>query len=276
MPNAMTTVAQGADAFITIPSFSINAGTNTDVSGIELDVEPLSGSSAGFVNLLGTTATNVTALRINTATQTLQWRYSSTVYLESAAGSAPLTERHKYGAEWDESTLSLYLTKDGQRIAGPYVAPSAGSLITNINWNQIGKVGATAPGGAMAFNLYGVRTYGGNCTYQAQWDETGALGTTTTWADDSATRNLTMTNATGAADSWWLYYAAGVYVRAMLQKLGIISQIADAELGTGKKPLVLLSDGTIKERAASEGQPLVYDATIGGLRTIASNEILQI
>lgn len=206
MPFAMTTVGQGADAFLTMPSCSINAGTNTGISGIEIDVEPLAGSSAGFVNLLGIAATNVTALRINTITQTLQWRYSSTVYLESATGSAPLNERHKYGAEWDESALSLYLTKDGVRIAGPYVAPTAGSLITNINWNQIGKVGATAPGGAMAFNLYGVRTYGNNCTYVDNWDETGA-GSSANWVSDSGTRNLTITSYTGAADSWWFFYS---------------------------------------------------------------------
>ena len=205
MPHAVSTSGQGADAFISMPSCSINAGTNTDISGIEIDVKPLTGSAAGFVNLLGSSSNNTHALRINTITGTLQWRNSSTVYLESAAGSVSLNERHKYGAEWEESTQSLYLTKNGVRIAGPYVAPAANSLITNITWNQIGKVGSSAPGTA-AFELYGIRTYGNNCTYQSQWDDTGAPGAGTSWVNDSADRNLTLTSFTGAADSWWVFY----------------------------------------------------------------------
>lgn len=59
--------------------------------------------------------------------------------------------------------------------------------------------------------------------------------------------------------------------RALLHNAGGFSQITDAELGTGKKPLVLLN-GEIKERAASEGIPIVYDA--GNLRTIAAGETL--
>jgi hypothetical protein len=58
--------------------------------------------------------------------------------------------------------------------------------------------------------------------------------------------------------------------------MGLIYQITDAEIGTNLKPLVLLPDGSIKERAASDGTPLIYDPAIAGLRTIASNEILQI
>lgn len=67
--------------------------------------------------------------------------------------------------------------------------------------------------------------------------------------------------------------AVGASSRALLFQTGQLKQITDAELSTGKKPLVLL-DGQIKERAASEGIPIVYDA--GGLRTLASNETLLI
>lgn len=61
--------------------------------------------------------------------------------------------------------------------------------------------------------------------------------------------------------------------RAIIIQLGTMKQITDAEVATGKKPLVML-DGQIKERSASEGIPVVYDA--GGLRTLASNETLLI
>lgn len=204
MSYAMSTVGQGGSVYLTVPLCSINAGTNTDISGIEFDIQPLTGNSAGFFNIAGVSGSNVTVLRIEVATGILQWRYSGTVYLSSAAGVAPMNERARYGAEWDESNSSLYLTKNGERIAGPYVASSA--LHTNIAWSQIGRVGTSSPS-PQAFELYGVRTYGGNATYQAQWDETGASGTGGNWADDTATRNITITGHTGAADSWWLFYS---------------------------------------------------------------------
>lgn len=205
MSYAMSTVGQGGSVYLTVPLCSINAGANTDVSGIEFDINPIAGNAAGFFNIAGISGTNVTALRIEVATGVLQWRHSGTVYLQSAAGVAPMNERAKYGAEYEESTTSLYLTKNGARIAGPYVA-TANSLTTNIAWNQIGRVGTSSPS-PQAFELYGVRTYGGNATYQTQWDDTGASGSGVIWADDTATRNITITGHTGAADSWWLFYS---------------------------------------------------------------------
>ena len=36
-----------------------------------------------------------------------------------------------------------------------------------------------------------------------------------------------------------------------------VAQITDALIGTGKKPIVLMLDGTLRERVASEGTPLI-------------------
>ena len=199
MPNAMTTVGQGGAVFLTTPGCSINAGTNPDVSGIEYDIKPIAGNAAGFFNIAGISGNNTTALRIEVATGIVQWRYSGTVYLASAAGAASMNEQAKYGAEYDESTTSLYLTKNGVRIAGPYVA-AANSLTTNIVWNQIGRVGTSSPS-PQTFQLYGVRTYGANATYQTQWDDTGATGDGVNWADDTATRNITISDHTGTANN---------------------------------------------------------------------------
>lgn len=69
----------------------------------------------------------------------------------------------------------------------------------------------------------------------------------------------------------WIVFDSIQQVRALLIKSGQLHQITDAEVGTGLKPLVLLA-GEIKQRSASEGIPIVYDA--GGLRTIAAGETL--
>lgn len=228
MPNAMTTVGQGGAVFLTMPGCSINAGTNPDVSGIEYDIKPIGGNAAGFFNIAGISGNNVTALRIEVATGILQWRYSGTVYLASAAGVAPMNERAKYGAEFEESTTSLYLTKNGARIAGPYIA-AANSLTTNIVWNQIGRVGTSSPS-PQTFELYGVRTYGANATYQTQWDDTGATGDGVNWADDTATRNITISGHTGAANSWWFFYSSFYVGEGTIS----ISATASAELASSK------------------------------------------
>lgn len=269
MPHAVTTSGQGADAFIGMASCSINAGANTDISGIELDVKPLVGSAAGFVNLLGTSSTNTTALRINTATQTLQWRYNSTVYLESAAGSAPLNERHKYGAEWDEASLSLYLTKDGARIAGPYVAPSAGSLITNVGFNQIGKVGSTAPGGVMAFELYGVRSYGGNCTYQSQWDDTGSSGSGTAWVNDASDRNLTLISFAGTTNSWWVFYN-NLYIGEGTISVSATASAAVASSKVGNASVSAVAAAVAATQGSKIGSAVLSLPTTAGILLSAS------
>jgi hypothetical protein len=50
-----------------------------------------------------------------------------------------------------------------------------------------------------------------------------------------------------------------------------------SELGTGVKPLVLMPDGTIKLRAASEGVPLVLSRDLRDVKTLdLVNEELEV
>lgn len=63
--------------------------------------------------------------------------------------------------------------------------------------------------------------------------------------------------------------------RAIYLLSGVLREIPTALLGTGIKPIVILTDGTKKERATVEGQPLIMDN--GTLRTLnASTETLLI
>lgn len=201
MEYALSTEGQGGAVYLTIPSVSINPGATQGISGFEFDVEPIAASSAGFVNLFGTSSTNVTAFRIEAATGSLQWRYSSTVLLASAPGSVVMGVRQKLGAEWDEASASLWLTINQIRVAGPFVVSS--QLQTNIAWNQIGRVGTSSPS-PQAFKLYGLRVYGAGPTYTDTWNGSTTTGTGTSWTSTSGTRSLTITGATGAADSWWI------------------------------------------------------------------------
>ena len=66
--------------------------------------------------------------------------------------------------------------------------------------------------------------------------------------------------------------ASGTPARALLVSGPYYTQITDAQLGTGQKPLVLL-DGIIQQRVTvGSGLPLVY--ANGGVRTLLSTESL--
>lgn len=62
--------------------------------------------------------------------------------------------------------------------------------------------------------------------------------------------------------------------RALILDTGVLREILDAELGTGKKPIVLLN-GELKQRATTEGSPLVIGAT-GDWQTMPSGDTLLI
>jgi hypothetical protein len=62
--------------------------------------------------------------------------------------------------------------------------------------------------------------------------------------------------------------------RALIWLSDLIQEVPTAMLGTGKLPIVLMPDGTLKQRQTSEGVPLVLVS--GVLRQINSLETLEI
>lgn len=62
--------------------------------------------------------------------------------------------------------------------------------------------------------------------------------------------------------------------RALILIAGQMQEVPTAMLGTGKLPIVLMSDGTVRERQTTEGTPLVLVS--GVLRQILSSESLQV
>lgn len=59
--------------------------------------------------------------------------------------------------------------------------------------------------------------------------------------------------------------------RAVILRSGVLAEIADAEIGSGVKPVVL-HNGRLRQRAASEGDPVVLEN--GRLRRLAEGEML--
>jgi len=265
MPNAMTTVGQGSTSFIAVPTWNATGATEA-TGGYYLRLKFSVASLAAVNHLIGASSSTAGSLRVTT-TGALLYRNATADLITSAAGVIAIN------TIYEVILRRLYTPTAAIELLLNGVSVNTTTTIT-LGWlaavNQLGRFSTSA---RSDITVYEFELYNGASSYSAVWDETGASGSGVNWADDTATRNLTMTNATGAANSWWLFYSAGVYVRAMLLKAAALSQITDAEVGTGKKPLVLLN-GEVKERTASEGIPIVYDA--GNLRTIAAGETLLI
>jgi hypothetical protein len=62
--------------------------------------------------------------------------------------------------------------------------------------------------------------------------------------------------------------------RGLMLLNGNIQMVPTGSLGTGIKPLVIMTSGEIKERATSEGAPLTVEE--GNLRTLSPSETLEI
>lgn len=275
MPNALTTQGQGSTAHITFPNFQPNASSATGGTAFfeaEYELHEMAANGIGYV--CGSSATSVNGFSLSAA---FAPRFASggVIRLTGADGVGALNRRDKFRIEYDDTGSGTTAQFRLYHRAGP-----TGTL------NLVGSWTGSIPQAQTLINCFGrsttnynaVTIYNAACgstgsaaNYAADWTSATATGSGSTWQDTLAANPLTIVGATGAANSWWLFYSAGVYVRAILQKIGAMSQITDAELGTGKKPLVLLN-GEIKERAASEGIPIVYDA--GNLRTIAAGETL--
>lgn len=65
-----------------------------------------------------------------------------------------------------------------------------------------------------------------------------------------------------------------IYVRGLMLLSGNIQMVPTGSLGTGIKPLVIMTSGEIKERATSEGSPLTVEN--GNLRTLDPSETLEV
>lgn len=263
---------QGVDSYLLIkPQWSRPAAADWTV-GITCAVHSL----AVTAHIWGRSNSSAGSLRVLT-TGSVAFRDDSTDRYSSPAGKVVVDEFYTYVLRRVDLTMELWFgpqTMGADLVGGELLYSATFSTFptcTTLNpLNQIGRFFNTVetPLTVKKFWLVGG-------TFTDSWDFTTETQNDL-WYSETRARILQITGQTTSQNEWLVPVSLGIQVRALLFKLGLIQQIADAELGTGKKPLVLLSDGTIKERAASEGQPLVYDATIGGLRTIASNEILQI
>lgn len=71
-----------------------------------------------------------------------------------------------------------------------------------------------------------------------------------------------------------LYSQPGLTYRALVLSNGAIREILSAELGTGLKPIVMMSDGQMKQRLSTEGVAIV--SILGVLNQLPTTATLLI
>lgn len=198
MEYALSTAGQGAISYVAIPNWTFNANANTSGSSfIEVDVRFDDWRGATFAYVLGASGSTQNALRITTATGVVTWRTSATDRIVSSPGLVLLGQRNKFRLEYNKATTTTALYVNDVLI-GTFVASNS------VSFNQIGRF-STSAGTYSDLTLFGVSVGGAvYAAYSDSWDGSTTTGTGTSWTSTSGTRSLTITNATGASDSWWI------------------------------------------------------------------------
>lgn len=198
MPFAISTAGQGSTSYIALPNWSAASATE-GTGGYYLRVKFSVASLAAINHLIGSTASSAGSVRTLTD-GSVRYRNNSADLITSSAGLVIVDQIHELILRRVYTpTSGIEILLDGASV-GLTTTTTLGFL-TNVN--QLGRFSTT---NRSDITVYEFEVFNGAASYQAVWDETGASGSGVNWADDSATRNLTITNATGAADSWWIYY----------------------------------------------------------------------
>ena len=213
MPNAMTTVGQGGTSFIAVPLWSAASATEA-TGGYFLRLKFSVASLAAINHLIGSSAS--TAGSIRTLTDgALRYRNNTADLITSPVGAITPGQIHELRLRRLYTPLAaIELLLDGISV-GTTTTTTLGFL-TNVN--QLARFSTTARSDV---TVYEFEVFNGASSYSTVWDETGASGSGVSWLDDSATRNLTITNPVIVNDSWWVFYSTG-----STYQVGGVSQFA--------------------------------------------------
>lgn len=185
--------AQGTTSEITFPTW-VGAG-NGNWSVI---VSFICTSFSSTPRILGQlTSTTNRALVIGT-TGFLSW---VNVGIAGAAGSIQLNTRYWVKLESVGTIKNLYQSTDGVNYT---LVGTATYSAANMDWSKLGSASNVR---SQVFDFYSIEFSGS--TYTDAFDATTAPSTGTSWPSVGGTRNLTLSNFTGTADSWWVFYDAG-------------------------------------------------------------------
>ena len=209
MPFALSTQGQGSTAYIAAPSWSFNPNTNSGYNWVEIDFILHSADiNNGIGYILGASSSTSFSVSVDT-TNTLRFVSGSTNRIIGAAGAFVYGQRYVLRVEYNDTGVAgtaftrMYL--DGVQVGSDWTGATHNNII-----NQIGRYSTTRHSPITVYSIAFGSDNSAAVTYVDSWNDTTATGSGTGWTSTGGTRDLTITNATGSADSWWVSYGGAI------------------------------------------------------------------
>jgi hypothetical protein len=234
MDYALSTLGQGGTAHILMPTWGFNPTASSGLNFIEIDfVLHAADVNNGIGYIFGSGSSTQFSVSVDTA-GALRFVTGSTPRIFSAAGFFVYGQRYLVRIEYNDTgsaaTSWARMYANGVQVGADFVG-----LLTGVTINQIGRYSTTRHS---EITVYSVATGGGAGSYDDSWNATtaGDPATGTTWNSTTGTRLLTITNQTGATDSWWFGYGAITPVQVTIAA-GMPVPIASASTSTAAPAL---------------------------------------
>lgn len=207
MNYALSTLGQGSSSFITVPNWIRGAlSSDTWVIGITFKLFDLSINN----HVLGRSSSTAGSLRVLTGGE-LRYRDSSVDLITSAANLISVGTYYTVilrKLATPSSIIELWVgpeNMDENLVGGTKIGETTNVASQILNpLNQIARFSTSTRNDIEVKRFW---TIGG--TYTGKADETTATGSGTSWTLANSGNALTLTGATGAADSWWVAYGGG-------------------------------------------------------------------
>ena len=262
MSYALSTQGQGSTSFITVPSWTRPASSDWMV-GITCKIFTLS----AIQHLLGRSNSTAGSLRVLTD-GALRYR-DATDLITSAAGLISVDTYFTAVVRRVGSVIELWVGPESmdETLSGGTKIGDTTTLTSAIfnPLNQIGRFSTTARSDIEVKKFW---TVGG--TYTDEADATTATGSGVNWPFVSASRNLTITNATGATDSWWISYGSSGDQKVDLSSLSSTA-VLYSPIVTKDKLINLNSIGS----TVTTYSPTVTKAKLVSLNAIGATTVVR-
>lgn len=208
MDFALSTLAQGVTAHIVLSqAWSFNPNTSTGLNWVEIDFilhSPDVNNGIGYI--LGSSSSSTFSISVDT-NNALRFVSGSSNRIVSANGFFVYGQRYFLRCLYNDTGVSATswtrLVLDGVQVGSDWTGSTQNNSI-----NQVGKYSTTRHSEITLFSL----VFGSDnnaATYDDGWDKTTATGIGSDQLSTGGTRNLNITNTTGAPNSWWFGYGGG-------------------------------------------------------------------
>jgi hypothetical protein len=259
MDYALTTQGQGSTAYLAVSGTTI---TNASSVNWRIGGKHRIHSLTANAQIAGASNSTQHIVRIYTD-GSIAFRTGATDRVRSSAGLVAVDVDFTWSLR-NEVGVGMTLALNGTDI-------NTFGTSSNFPINQLHRFSTTAASEVTTYAFF----HEINGVLQSSWDDTNATGSGSTWdSSGPVVRTLTITNATGAADSWWVNYG-GAGGGAVVTGTFSASTIAGA-LVSGSKIALSTYAASAVINAALDGYKIAaasFTVSANALASVAGSKI---